>query len=262
MTTQRPHILITNDDGVHAPGIKNLWKALSAHAHLTVVAPASEQSAVGLCSTIRHPLLIEKVRWESHHESIWSVSGTPSDCVKLALNAILQRRPDIVVSGINRGTNAGRNVLYSGTVAAAIESILQELPAIAFSCLDYSVEPDFPTISTYIPTIVDYVLKHPLPSGTLLNVNFPERQLGPIKGVKMTSQGTEWWAENPDKRTHPGEGHDYYWLGSQIRSGKEKAESDSVWLRRGYVTAVPVKIGDLTDHGHLSEAQDRFERSF
>src|SRR5262245_61117668 len=119
-------ILVTNDDGVHAPGIKHLWQSLRAFADLTVVAPAQEQSAVSLSITIRLPLLIEKVEWEKD-VPVWSVNGTPSDCVKLALNVILDQKPDLIVSGINRGNNSGRNLLYSGTVAAAIESVIHEI---------------------------------------------------------------------------------------------------------------------------------------
>src|SRR5689334_3155261 len=118
---KRPHLLITNDDGINAPGIRALWEALKDYADVTVVAPANEQSAVGLSTTIRHPLHISDVDWGSNSRNIWSVSGTPADCVKLALNAILDTKPDLIVSGINRGSNLGRNVLYSGTVSAVIE---------------------------------------------------------------------------------------------------------------------------------------------
>lgn len=144
MTDNRPHILITNDDGIFASGIKNLCQALSPYAHITVVAPLNEQSAVGLSTTLRQPLRIEKERWENYSpEELWSVTGTPADCVKLALNVIVKKRPNLVVSGINRGANIGRGILYSGTVAAAIESIMQDIPAIAFSCHDYHTEPDY-----------------------------------------------------------------------------------------------------------------------
>ena len=259
---QRPSILITNDDGIHAKGIRHLWNALKSFADLTVVAPSGEQSAVGLSTTLRHPLRIEKADWNCGHENIWSITGTPADCVKIGLNVILERRPDFIVSGINRGANLGRNVLYSGTVAAAIESIMQGIPAIAFSCQDYHVDPDYRSAENYIPTIVQYVMDHPLPEGTLLNVNFPEKSLGKYKGFKLASQGYDLWAENPDKRVHPAEGHAYYWLGSQLKRGKEVNDSDDKWIKEGYITAVPVHVGNLTDRDHLNEAKHRFEQSF
>lgn len=253
-------ILVTNDDGVHAPGIKHLWNALKPHADLTVVAPSFEQSSVALSITIRNPLQIENVEWaHTDTDCIWSVSGTPADCVKLALHAILKCRPDLVVSGINRGTNSGRNVLYSGTIAAAIESVFQGIPAIAFSCPDYE-DPDYLNAARHIPLIVKHVIDHPLPSGTLLNVNFPEKGLGAIKGFKMTRQGKQYWGENPNKRIHPSEGHSYYWLGSKIKVGEEDEDSDISWLKRGYVTAVPVHVGNLTDYSHLETTREHFDK--
>src|SRR5262245_14985477 len=146
----RPHILITNDDGIHAPGIKHLWKALQDIAQVTVIAPAAEQSAVSLSITIRNPLKIDKVTWSEGTE-VWSVSGTPADCVKLGLSVLLQNPPNLIVSGINKGNNAGRNMLYSGTVAAVIEGIMHDIPGIAFSCKDY-VQPDYQATEKYIPT--------------------------------------------------------------------------------------------------------------
>lgn len=260
MFKTRPHILITNDDGINARGIKHLWNSLKQHADVTVVAPASEQSAVSLSTTLRAPLIIERVSWDNA-DTIWSVSGTPADCVKLALHAILKRRPDFIVSGINRGANSGRNVLYSGTVAATIESIMQGIPAIAFSVRDY-IDPDYSRVEKYIPLIVRHIMDHPLPEGTLLNVNFPEKHLGEIKGFKMTQQGLEHWSENPSCRSHPAEGHSYYWLGSQLKEGEEHENSDIVWLRRGFVAAVPIHVGDLTDQNHLNKAKSHFENCF
>jgi 5'-nucleotidase len=262
MKAKRPHILITNDDGIHAPGIRHLWQALSPYAELTIVAPHGEQSAVGLMTTLRHPLRIDRVRWQSDKDDIWSVTGTPADCVKLALNAIMDKRPDLVVSGINRGANFGRGVLYSGTVAAAIESVMQGIPAIAFSCYDYHLEPEYEGSGKYVFPIVEHILKHPLPEGSLLNVNFPEKRLWPIKGFKMTLLGKEWWAEDPEKRTHPSEGNHYYWLGSKLRNADDTLDGEAAWLRQGYVTAVPLHVADLTDHKHLKSHGPKFEGLF
>lgn len=256
----RPHILITNDDGIHSPGIKQLWDALKDVANVTVIAPASEQSAVGLSVTIRHPIRIEKLDWHQH-EQAWSVTGTPADCVKMALNVVMEKRPDIIMSGINRGGNAGRNVLYSGTVAGAIEGTLQGIPSVAFSCWDYK-DTDYSVASKFIRPMLQHVLENPLPRGTLLNVNFPSKACKEIKGVKLTRQGKEYWAENPDKRLHPAEQSAYYWLGVRLAEFNEEEDCDVVWLKKGYVAAVPVHIDELTDHNHLLKQKQKFEEFF
>ena len=253
-----PRILITNDDGISAAGIHFLWTALKDIADITIVAPAKEQSAVGLGITVREPLRIEK---NTHFGSTpaWSVTGTPADCVKMALSKLLEKPPQMVVSGINRGSNAGRNVLYSGTVAGAIESTMRGIPSIAFSCYDF-ISPDYGVAAEGISYVVRHVLEHTLPSGTLLNVNFPPKIAGNIKGFKMARQGKEYWIEDPEERHHPAESHSYYWLGAKLAEFEEHEESDVTWLRKGYVTAVPVHIGELTDYNHLASRKAHFER--
>lgn len=266
---KRPKILITNDDGIHAPGIRHLWNALKDIADLVVCAPSHEQSAVGLSISIRKPLHIQKIDWHApvsiHHNSeeqinaaTWAISGTPADCIKLGLSVIFNNEaPDLVVSGINRGTNAGRNVLYSGTVAGAIESVMHNIPAIAFSACDF-LSPNFGDFEQHVPQIVEHVLKNPLPKGTLLNVNFPAKEHGSIKGFRLTRQGKQFWVESPDKRTHPAEGSDYYWLGAKIATFDEHDESDISWLEKGYITAVPVHVSELTDYSYLDQHKEAF----
>lgn len=254
----RPFILVTNDDGVYAPGIKHLVKALTSVADVIVVAPATEQSGVSLSITIRHPLRIEKIDWLIPDTQVWSVSGTPADCIKLALNVILPRKPQLIVSGINRGSNAGRNVLYSGTIAAVIEGIMQGIPGIAFSAADY-INPIYGVMESFIPSIVDYVISHPLPSGTFLNVNFPKHLEEGIKGLRFAKQGKEYWTENPEERSHPAEGHSYYWLGIKVAEFTEDPESDIALLKEGYATAVPLQIYDLTHHAHLEKYRSHFD---
>lgn len=254
---KKPKILITNDDGIHAPGIKYLWHALKDLADLTIVAPSNEQSAVALSITIRNPLQIHNVQWEDETPA-WHVNGTPADCVKMALSVIMENPPDIVVSGINRGSNAGRNVLYSGTVGGVIEAVLRNIPGIAFSCCKY-VAPDYSLVEKYIPAIVDHVLNHKLPHGTLLNVNFPKSE---VQGFKLSRQGKEFWGEAPDERNHPYEGHSYYWMGAKLLQFDEHEESDITWLKRGYVTAVPIHVSELTDLEHLNEKKAHFEALF
>lgn len=255
--TLRPHILITNDDGIHAPGIRHLWNALHEFADVTIVAPETEQSAVGLSITIRSPLRIDKVRWPND-TAAWAVNGTPADCVKLALNVIMERKPDLVVSGINRGSNAGRNLFYSGTVAGVIEGVMHNIPGVALSCRDY-VNTDYNIAEKYVPHIIKHAIQHPLPHGTFLNVNFPSTSHQTIQGFKMARQGMEYWCENPDKRSHPAEGHSYYWLGAKLAEFDEHEESDIVWLKKGFVTGVPVQVHELTNIQELHSRREHFE---
>lgn len=258
--TKKLRILITNDDGIHAPGIRHLWQALHEECDVVVVAPATEQSAVGLSITVRSPLQILRIDWPKSGEA-WSVTGTPADCVKMGLSVIMETPPDLIVSGINRGSNAGRNLLYSGTVGGVIEGVLQGIPGIALSHGAY-FNPNYQTIEQYMPKIVDYVANHPLPKGTLLNVNFPTDTDKGVNGFRMTRQGKELWAEAPDKRCHPAEGHAYYWMGAKRQSFEEDEESDITWLKRGYMTAVPVHVDELTDSRHLEEQKSLFENHF
>lgn len=250
----RPYILITNDDGVYAPGIKHLYNAVKDFADVIVVAPATEQSAAGLSITIRHPLTLQRVSWNSLDAEVWSVSGTPSDCIKMALSVVSQKPPSLIVSGINRGSNAGRNILYSGTVAAVIEGTLQNIPGIAFSSIKFD-NPTYGPTETHISYIVKYALQHKLPTGTFLNVNFPD---GHIKGVRMARQGKEYFAEDPECRSHPS-GHDYYWLGFKVAKFEEEEDSDIALLEQGYATAVPLHIQEITDRIHMQNQKSIFE---
>jgi 5'-nucleotidase len=257
--THRPLILVTNDDGVNAPGIRHLLQSLEKNVDVIAVAPTTEQSAVGLSITMRQPLRIEQIKWPLSQATVWTVNGTPADCVKLALKVILPRTPDMIVSGINRGSNAGRNILYSGTVAAVIEGIMHDVPGIAFSMADY-FNPIYEGVEPHISAIIQYLLSHPLPLGSFLNVNFPSQHIQKgIKGFRFAKQGKEYWAENPEQREHPAEGHAYYWLGSKLAEYQEESDSDIALLKEGYATAVPIQVWDLTHHTHLNQHRDHFE---
>lgn len=256
--TSRPLILITNDDGVHAVGIRLLWEILHPVADLVVVAPLHEQSAASLSITIRQPLRIEEVKWPSSEAEVWSVSGTPADCIKLALSVILRCPPHLIVSGINRGNNAGRNIFYSGTVAAVMEGIMHDIPGIAFSVYDL-FQPSYQGVETYITSLIHYVSQHALPSGTFLNVNFPKQTEKGIQGMRFARQGKECWLESPEKRIHPVEGGDYYWLGVRLAQFEEEEESEIVFLNQGFATVVPIHIGDLTHHQHVEQHRQQFE---
>jgi len=257
---KKPFILISNDDGIEAPGIKYLWKALFEKYDVAIAAPHREKSGSSLATTMLRPLHILNVNWEKNTPA-WKITGTPADTIKLALSVILkQKKPDLLVSGINRGSNAGSNVLYSGTVACTIESCLRKIPGIAFSCYDFE-KPNYETIVKYIPGLVDYFLKSPPPFGTLINVTFPKKDMQ-IKGFKMAKQGIGKWTEVPDERKHP-EGHFYYWLGGKLDDlENESKESDTYLLNKGYITAVPIKVLDLTDNQYLQKMKDDFEKVF
>ena len=193
MTQTKPKILLVNDDGIGAPGLKALWEALHDCAEISIIAPATEKSGAGLGITLRKPLLIEAVAWDKATPA-WKVTGTPADCVRLGISTILDSIPDLIVSGINRGSNAGKTVLYSGTVGGVIEGTLRGIPGIALSCHDFE-NPDYGRTKRWISSLVAHLLEHPLPKGTLLNVNFPDTP--EILGLKLAKQGQSYWIEDP-----------------------------------------------------------------
>lgn len=254
---KKPRILIVNDDGIHAPGLKHLWNAVSDLGDVSIVAPAGEKSGVGLSITIYSPLHVEQVRWDNNTPA-WKVTGTPADCVRLALSVILDQKPDLIVSGINKGGNSGRTALYSGTVGGVMEGVMRNIPGIAFSCQNFE-NPDFASAEKHVTGIVKHVLEHPLAQGTFLNVNFPQNE--EFKGIRLARQGRGYWRESPDARKHP-EGHTYYWLGLQWGAHDEHEESDVSLLDQGYITAVPMRIAELTDHSFLEERKALFEKTF
>lgn len=254
---KKPKILVTNDDGIMAPGLMHLWEALVDIADLHIVAPSTEQSGVGLAITIRDPIQIVPVQWEKGTPA-WKVTGTPADCVRLGMSVILDSPPDLIVSGINRGANSGRNVLYSGTIGGVIEGVLRNVPGIAFSCVDF-MDPDYKKTTHLIAPLVKHMLEHPLPQGTLLNVNFPDTE--EILGLKLARQGRGFWVEDPDKRLHP-EGHPYYWLGGKWHELEEREDSDVHLLKQGYAAAVPIHISELTDLDHFHDRKEHFNKIF
>lgn len=254
----KPKILITNDDGIFAPGIKALWQALAPHAQITIVAPMTDQSGTGVGVSFRTPLQTEQVTWEEG-TTAWKVNGTPADCVKLSLRVLMKEKPDLIVSGINRGSNSGRTVLYSGTVGGVIEGAMRHIPGIAFSCEEFN-NPNYQAASNYIYPLVKYVLEHPLPGGTLLNVNFPASTPSP-KGVRLARQGRGYWVENPDERIHP-EGNPYYWLGGRWDHHEEAEDSDVFLLKEGYVAVVPIHVSELTDHHQYESRKTTFNELF
>lgn len=255
---QKPNILITNDDGINALGIRHLWKALSSVANITIVAPLTEKSGAGLSMTLTKPLQIQKVNWEENTKAFRVSNGTPADCVKLALNNVLTQKPDLIVSGINHGSNSGRSIFYSGTVGAVMDGAFRGIPGVAFSCLKGESK-FFKSAEKYILSIVNYILANPMSQGSFLNVNFPATD--EIKGLKLARQGLGYWLDSPVERTHP-QGHNYYWLGCKFTpDAKESLESDVHLLKEGYATAVPINLNEVTDLAHFEKNKADFEKS-
>jgi len=242
----KPLILITNDDGITAPGIRILVNLMYPIGDVVVVAPDSPQSAMGHAITINRPLRLEKTDHFGDLIPAYQCSGTPVDCVKLAVDKVLHRKPDLVVSGINHGSNSSINVIYSGTMSAAMEGAIEGVKSVGFSLLDYSFDADFSHCKPHITSIVKNLLNFNIGrSNILLNVNFPHASVG-VKGVKVCRQAKAKWVEEFDERTDP-HGRTYYWLtGNFVK--EEDTEDTDVWaLENGYASLVPVQY-DLTDH--------------
>ncbi len=239
----RPLILITNDDGITAPGIRTLIEVMNELGDVFVVAPDSPQSGMGHAITLDSTLHIEALTLNNGPQIEYSCSGTPADCVKLAVNEILNRKPDLCVSGINHGSNSAINVLYSGTMSAAIEAGIEGIPSIGFSLSDHSWNASFKHLKKHIKNIAKKVLKNGLPEGIVLNVNFPKDE---IKGVKICRQAKSNWIEEFDKRTNP-QGKEYYWLTGTFKNLDKGDDTDIHALNNGYATIVPVQF-DLTAH--------------
>ena len=249
--SKKPLILITNDDGIVAPGILALIEVMSQIGDVVVVAPDSPQSAMGHAITINSTLQINKISKQDDSIIRYSCSGTPVDCVKIAVSEILDRKPDLCVSGINHGSNSSINVIYSGTMSAAVEAGIEGIPAIGFSLCDYSWDADFSQVKSFVKKIALQVLENNLPEGVLLNVNFPKLAEKEIKGIKICRQAKAIWQEKFDKRISP-MGKEYYWLTGQFIN-KDKGEDTDEWaLANGYISIVPVQF-DLTAHHAIQQ---------
>jgi 5'-nucleotidase len=251
MTTENPLILITNDDGISAPGLRVLIAVMAEIGDILVVAPDKPQSGMGHAITTNNTLYINKISKENDTIEEYSCSGTPVDCVKLAVNEILKRKPALCVSGINHGSNSSINVIYSGTMSAAIEAGIEGIPVIGFSLLDYDWNADFETIKPFIHKITMEVLENNLPKGVVLNVNFPKLKKEYIKGIKICRQAKALWVEKFDKRQTP-QGRDYYWLAGAFVNQDKGEDTDEWALENGYISVVPVQF-DLTAHHATQE---------
>lgn len=242
-------ILVTNDDGVSAKGLSALVKAVDSLGEVIIVAPSESQSGMSQAITVKHPLRIRKEQLNGC--TSYTVNGTPTDCVKLAFNRLLPRRPDLLVSGINHGSNSSTSVLYSGTLGAALEGSLNGIPSIGFSLISYDPDADFKIASTYARKISQLVIDNGLPKHTCLNVNIPDIPEKELHGIKVCRQTIGFWQEEFDHGTDPG-GQEYYWLTGEYFNTEPDADDTDEWaLKNNYIAVVPLTI-DLTSYQTLN----------
>ncbi len=249
----KPLILVTNDDGITAPGLRALISYMKELGEVMVVAPDSPQSGMGHAITLDNTLYSKRVVIDHDNGAIaeYSCSGTPADCVKLALQELLPRRPDICVSGINHGSNSSINVIYSGTMSAAIEAGIEGVPAIGFSLCDYAWDANFKPAASSIKKVVSEALLKGIPRDVVLNVNIPKSESEPLKGIRVCRQARANWKERFDKRTNP-MGKDYYWLTGEFELLDRGEDTDEWALANGYVSVVPTQF-DLTAHHAIQD---------
>jgi len=245
-------ILLTNDDGVYALGLRALRLELLKLGDVTVVAPATEQSAVGHSVTLTTPLIVQEVLDEEKRRLGWAVEGRPADCVKLALRELLPMPPDLIVSGLNAGSNAGINVLYSGTVAAAIEGAFFHCTSIACSLEYQKARPlDFPRAAGLARQVVEQIIARRPTKGTLFNVNIPDIDKGPVRGIRTVPQNIAPYVEGYDRRVDP-RGRMYFWTTPDFGCPDPHPDTDVSALADGYITVTPLQF-DLTQQGLLRD---------
>lgn len=244
----KPLILITNDDSFSAPGIRFLITVMREIGEVVVVAPDKPQSGMGHAITVNTPLRLQKLKSEKNYKEYFC-NGTPVDCVKLAVDKVLHRKPDLLVSGINHGSNASVNIIYSGTMSAVIEGAMGHIPSVGFSLNDYAYNADFTHTAPFIKSICQNILANGLPKNICLNVNFPVKSNKEIKGVKVCRQADAYWKEEFSERKDP-RGHDYYWM-MGIFENLDMGKDTDVWaINNNYVSIVPVHY-DLTAHDSI-----------
>ncbi|MDD3636018.1 MAG: 5'/3'-nucleotidase SurE [Bacteroidales bacterium] len=252
-SSEKPVILITNDDSYSAAGIRKLISLMRPLGKVVVVASEHVMSGMGHAITIKTPLRMKRVALETDYEE-YVCNGTPVDCVKLGTQVVLKSKPDLVVSGINHGSNASINVIYSGTMAAVLEACIDGIPAIGFSLLEYSMDADFSHVDEYVTKITRQVLKNGLPSGVCLNVNIPAVSVQKPKGIKVCRQSHARWVEEFDSRMDP-RGTDYHWLTGQFENDDLDEDTDQFALENNFVSIVPVQY-DLTAYHAINSLKE------
>ena len=249
---QKPLILVVNDDGIYAPGIRKLISIMNEFGEVVVVAPDGPQSGKSHAITIESTIRCDRININDGPQIEYSCNGTPVDCVKLAMNKLLERKPDLCVSGINHGSNSSINVIYSGTMSAAVEGALEGIPSIGYSLLDYSHKADFSESESFIKKITKSVLEKGLPDGVCLNINIPKSEKGKkIQGIKVCRQANANWEEEFDERKDP-KGRTYYWLTGKFVNYDKGKDTDEWALENHYISVVPVQF-DVTAHDSISK---------
>ncbi|MED5316353.1 MAG: 5'/3'-nucleotidase SurE [Candidatus Neomarinimicrobiota bacterium] len=248
----KPKILITNDDGIFAPGIYALWEAMQEVGQTTVVAPDTEQSAVGHAITLSDPLRVEGIHRTGGFKG-FAVSGTPADCAKIAIRSLMDKKPDVLISGINRGANLGNNIIYSGTVSAATEGTMLGIPSVAISINSFNSD-EFRGAKETAIKVVHYLTNNTLPSGTLLNVNVPYCPPEEIKGIKVTRQGNQYFQDDFDQRKDP-RGRTYYWMKGKIVDDDQELYYDSKAVCDGYVSITPIHF-QMTNESYFTKLEE------
>ena len=249
MSIQKPLILVVNDDGITAPGIKALITVAKQFGDVIAVAPDKPQSGMGHAITLDSTLHVVKTEVEGI--TAYACSGTPVDCVKIAVNKLLPRKPNLIVSGINHGSNSSINVIYSGTMSAALEGSLEGIPSVGFSLQNHSIDADFSAAKKYTHQIINQILNNSFPKGMCLNVNIPNLKEELINGVKVCRQAKGNWQEKYDERQDP-MGRTYYWLTGKFIIDDNGTDTDEWALNNSYVSIVPVQA-DITDYKILND---------
>jgi 5'-nucleotidase len=250
---KRPKILVTNDDGITSKGIVSLISVAKSFGDVLVVAPDKPQSATGHSITIHHPLRLNKFEGFENIEA-YSCSGTPVDCVKLAIYELLNSKPDLLLSGINHGENTSTNVLYSGTMSAAVEGAMEGIPSIGFSLANFSADADFTASQWAAHEVISKALNNKIPLNTCLNVNIPDISVSEIKGFKICRQAHAFWADRFEKREDQF-GKPYYWLTGEFSNVDQHEDTDLAAMKNGYVSIVPTHF-DMTAYSVLDELKN------
>jgi 5'-nucleotidase len=253
MESKRPLILVTNDDSISSKGIRSLYEAVLPFGDIIVIAPDSPQSGMGHAITINDPLRMEEVD-ALGGVGVYSCSGTPVDCVKLGISEVMHQKPDLIVSGINHGANTATNVLYSGTMSAAIEGAMEGIPSIGFSLDSFDPRADFTVAMKVVEKIVKEALENGIPTGNCLNVNIPYVQEEDFKGLKVCRQANAYWEDRFDKRLDH-HNRTYYWLTGDFKDQEEQTDTDVYWISKGYATVVPTQF-DMTAYDIMEKIEN------